>query len=319
MKKSIKIIILVSMTFVLMACSKKPVEEVSARIIYPDGLPAIGISKFINDNKKIDNYTIESELQKTPDALVAELLKSEADIAVVPSNLALQVHNKGLEYKVAGTIGLGSLYLITTEDITDINELQSKEIYNTGKGLTPDLIGKEILNSKGLTEDKVNYSYVSAASELAPMIISGKAKYAIVSEPVLSTIMSKKSNVKILLDFNKEWMESKDTKIGFPQSTLLIKEKFYNDNKKLCKKIVGNIKASIDWVNNNPDEAGVISESIGISVNKDILSSALDRANLKFYNIQDTKNEYIKFFEVIDNKELNEEGKTTYEEVFIKE
>lgn len=319
MRKSIKILLLLSMTFVLISCSKKPIEDLSVRIIYPDGLPAIGISKFINDNKKIDNYVIESELQKTPDALVAELLKSQADIAVVPSNLALQVHNKGLEYKVVGTIGLGSLYLITTEDITDINELEGKEIYNTGKGLTPDLIGKEILNSKGLSEDKVNYSYVSAASELAPLIISGRAKYAIVPEPILATIMSKKPNIKILLDLNKEWMESKDTKIGFPQSTLLMKENFYNDNKKLCKKIVQNIKESVDWVNNNPNEAGIVSESIGISVNKDVLSSALKRANLKFYNIQDTKNEYIKFFQVIDNKDSNEEGKTTYEKVFIKE
>lgn len=46
-------------------------------------------------------------IQKTSDTLVAELLKSKADIAVVPSNLALQVHNKELEYKVAGTIGSG--------------------------------------------------------------------------------------------------------------------------------------------------------------------------------------------------------------------
>ena len=39
----------------------------------------------------------------------------------MPSNLALQVYSKGMEYSVAGTIGLGSLYLITTEEIVNIN------------------------------------------------------------------------------------------------------------------------------------------------------------------------------------------------------
>lgn len=319
MKKIITALILLSITFVLIGCSRKPIEELTTRIIYPDGLPAIGISKFINDNKKIDNYILESELQRTPDALVAELLKGEVEIAVVPSNLALQVYNKGMEYRVAGTIGLGSLYLITTEEIININELEGKEIYNTGKGLTPDLIGKEILDIKGLSEDKINYSYVSAASELAPMIISGKAKYAIVPEPILSTIISKTPNIKILLDFNKEWKELKNSEVGFPQSTLLIKEEFYNDNKKLSNKIMENIKESIDWVNQNPNEAGIISERIGITINKDILPDAIERGNLKFYSIEETKSEYIKFFEIINKENSNKEGQVTYEEVFIKE
>ena len=318
MKKTIKSIIVLSMIFVLIGCSKINSEEVTTRIIYPDGLPAIGISKFINDNKKIDNYIIESELQKTPDTLVAELLKSEVEIAVVPSNLALQVHNKGMKYKVAGTIGSGSLYLITTEDLVNIDELKGKEIYNTGKGLTPDLVGKEILNSKGLSEDMVNYSYVSAASELAPMIISGKAKYAIVPEPILSTIMSKKTNIKILLNLNEEWKNLNNSKVGFPQSTLLIREDFYTDNKKISKKIMENIKESIEWINENPNEAGIISEGLGITVNKDILPNAIERGNLKFYNIEETKNEYIKFFEVIDKEDYNGEGQANYEEVFIK-
>lgn len=319
MKKTITSLILLSIISVSISCARKPIEEITTRIIYPDGLPAIGISKFINDNKKIDNYIIEGELQKTPDTLVAELLKSEVEIAVVPSNLALQVYNKGMKYKVAGTIGLGSLYLVTTEDIVNINELEDKEVYNTGKGLTPDLIGKEILDIKGLSEDRINYSYVSAASELAPMIISGKAKYAIVPEPILSTIMSKKPNIKILLDFNKEWKELKNSEVGFPQSTLLIKEDFYNDNKELSKEIMENIKKSVEWVNQNPNEAGIISESLGITVNKEILPDAIERGNLKFYSIEDTKSEYIKFFEIINKENSNKEGQVTYEEVFIKE
>lgn len=197
--------------------------------------------------------------------------------------------------------------------------MRGKEIYNTGRGLTPDIVGKEILESKGLTEDIINYSYVSAASELAPMILSGKVKYAIVPEPVLSMVMSKDSKIKILLDINEKWMKLNNSDRGFPQSTLLIKREFYSSNKKFCKQVIKNIEESIEWVNDNPNEAEIVSERIGVTVNKDILTTAINRGNLKFHYIKDTKSKYIKLFELIDTKESNKEGNSTYEEVFIKE
>lgn len=62
-----------------------------------------------------------------------------------------------------------------------------------------------------------------------------------------------------------------------------------------------------------------ILESKGLTVNKDILTTAINRGNFKFHYIKDTKSEYIKLFELIDTKESNKEGNSTYEEVFIKE
>lgn len=42
------------MSILLFGCTEEPLDEMNTKIIYPDGLPAIGISKFINDNQKID-------------------------------------------------------------------------------------------------------------------------------------------------------------------------------------------------------------------------------------------------------------------------
>lgn len=319
MKRIIQLIIIMIVSIFLVSCSSGKAKVESINIVFPDGTPAVAISKFVKEDTEIDGVEIEANIQKTTDALVAEVLKGEVDMAIVPSNLALQVYKKGLDYKVAATIGWGSLYLISTEDITDIEDIKGKEIYNTGKGLTPDIVCKEIFNSKGIEENDVDYTYVSAASELAPLIIGGKAKFAVVPEPILTTVMNKNSNIKIILELNKEWANINGVDKGYPQSTLIIKESFYNENKKIANKVLESIEDSVKWVNENQSEVGDICETVGVTIDKNIVEKALERANLKFYNIKDTKDEYRIYFKFLEDSEQSGEGNTEYEQVFIKE
>ena len=57
--------------------------------------------------------------------------------------------------------------------------------------------------------------------------MSGQAKYA-GHRVVLSTVMAKNENIKIICNLNDEWKKVHDVESGYPQSTLLIKEGFYN-------------------------------------------------------------------------------------------
>jgi len=319
MRKFIKLVTIFIVSTLLISCSAEVSKIENIKIIFPDGTPAVAVSKFITENTDINGVKIESSIQKTNDALVAEVLKSEADIAIVPSNLALQAYKKDLEYKVAATVGWGSLYLVSTEEISNIEDIKGKEIYNAGKGLTPDIVCKEILNANGIKESDVNYTYVSAASELAPLIIGEKAKIAVVPEPILTTVITKNPNIKIILELNKEWANINSVDKGYPQATLIVKESFYNDNKEIANEILREIANSVEWINENPSEVGEICERIGITIDKKIVEKALERANLKFYNIKDTEEEYRIFFKVLEENEQSEEGNIKYEQVFIKE
>lgn len=311
LKKIMSILLIVIMSFVTLGCSNKEKEVIQTSMIYPDGLPAIALSKFITDNS-MESLKIDYQKQNTPDALLGELIKGQSDLAVVPSNLALKVAEKGLDYKILGTVGWGSFYLVTTESINDLNEIKDYEIYNTGKGLTPDIVTRKILQYKGFSDDSINYTYVGAASELAPLIISGKAKVAVVPEPILSTIKSKNINLNILLDLNKEWCENNKTQMGYPQSTLLMKTDLYNklkDNGEL-QVLIDKLENDIDWVNNNPDEVSQICDTLDIKVNKEVLPEALKNSNLKFKSIDDSKKEYQIYFDAIGG------NKETYKKLF---
>ena len=322
MKKILNFIIVITMIILMISCNQENSsiinEEINARLISPDGLPSIAISKLIADNNKIENITLECSIEKTTDLLLSELMKGEADLAIVPSNLALQADKKDLGYKVAATIGWGSLYLVSTEEISNISELEGCEVYNTGKGLTPDIVFKNILSKNNVNEENIDFSYVGAASELAPLLISGQAKYALVPEPVLSTVMAKNSDIKIILSLNDEWIKANNVENGYPQSTLLIKEEFYNKIKdtNAYDKLIEAFNESEKWVIDNPQLAAEKCEELGITVNKDVINESIKNSNLKFTKIEDSKEEYEIYFSTIDTDNKGESYE--YDSIFIK-
>lgn len=322
MKKILNFIIVITMIILMISCNQENSsiinEEINTRLISPDGLPSIAISKLIANNNKIENITLECSIEKTTDLLLSELMKGEADLAIVPSNLALQADKKDLGYKVAATIGWGSLYLVSTEEISNISELEGCEVYNTGKGLTPDIVFKNILSKNNVNEENIDFSYVGAASELAPLLISGQAKYAVVPEPVLSTVMAKNSDIKIILSLNDEWIKANNVENGYPQSTLLIKEEFYNKIKdtNVYDKLIEAFNESEKWVIDNPQLAAEKCEELGITVNKDVINESIKNSNLKFTKIEDSKEEYETYFSTIDTDNKGENYE--YDSIFIK-
>ena len=94
MKKILSIISIVIFSVLLVSCGQKDnkitKENISATLICPDGLPAIAISNLISDESNDEEITINCSIEKTTDTLLSELMKGESDLAIVPSNLALQ-------------------------------------------------------------------------------------------------------------------------------------------------------------------------------------------------------------------------------------
>ena len=151
------------------------------------------------------------------------------------------------------------------------------------------------------------------------MLISGQAKYAVVPEPVLSAVMAKKSNIKIILSLNEEWAKLNNVERGYPQSTLLIKEEFYNKIKNIndYDKLIEAFSESEKWVLDNPQLAAEKCEELGITVNKDVINESIRNSNLNFIRIENSEEEYETYFSIIDGENKGEIEE--YDSIFIKE
>ncbi|MEQ8198950.1 MAG: PhnD/SsuA/transferrin family substrate-binding protein [Clostridiaceae bacterium] len=306
MKKVTTVIMAVIFTLAIaVSCGNKnkvtPSEPVTLKVVVPDGITAISISKLLKETKELDkNINIEYSIEKTTDSLTAKIISKEADIAIVPSNFAAQAYNKNLGYKIAATGTWGSFYAVSEEKLNNISELKGKELTTIGKGLTPDIVLRYVLKQNGLEADKdVKVNYLGGATELAPNYISGKTKIAVVPEPVLSTILNKKPAANILLDLNEEWKKLNSSENGYPQSSLIIKSTVAENYSSSIDKFINLYKESADWVNTNPDKLADYVQELGIGVDKTILPQVLKRANIKFVSAADSRKDYDIYFKVL--------------------
>lgn len=281
--------------------NKKSTKDIS--FVTPDGLTAIAVAKLIKEKPEIKSgYNVNYTIEQNSDSLVTSVMKSEPDIAIVPSNVAATVFNKNKEYKIAGTVGFGSFYIGTTNQNQSVEDLKGKEVYNIGKGLTPDIIAKTILKEKGIDVDKeINFSYVNTVNELAPIILSGKSEYAVIPEPALSTVQSKNDKFNVMLNLNEEWKKLNDSQYGYPQSTIIVKKELLENDKEFVSELLKQVKDSEEWIYNNKETTGDYCEEIGVSAKKPIVVKAIDRSNIKYVGIKDCYKEYETYF-----KKLNE-------------
>lgn len=275
-------------------------EITSVKFCYQDGTPALTAAKLAKESPNIDGVKIQYDMTNAPDVLTTKVLKEEADIAIVPSNLAAQAYNKGLNYKIVGTAVWGSFYLVGTEEINDFSELKGKEIYTFGKGLTPDIVFRLVLSKNGIDPDKdVTLNYLNAATEVAPVFISGKAKLAVFAEPMLTTVQMKKQDAKVLFDINEEWGKATGTKMGYPQASLIVKGDLIENNRDFVEKFIEAYKESRTWAKENPEELGKYAEEVGISVAKETIEKGIRWNSVESFDVKDTIDEYEAYFKAI--------------------
>lgn len=325
MKKNSKIIfillVIFSVTFGCVGCNNKEDINTSKKeisFVVPNGVPATAISKMIKEKIQIDdNYNIIYSIENTSDTLATAVMKGEADIAIVPSNLAVQAYNKGLGYKLVGTTGLGALYLVSTEGDIALNDLSGKEVYNIGSGLTPDIVFKALLKESGIND--VTLSYVGGATELAPAILGGKANYAVVPEPALTTILSKNPNIKVIASLNDLWKEKFNSESGFPQASIIVKESLIDEDKDFINNLIEEVSNSINWVNKNSKDAAAYSIENGSQVDEAIIEKSIPNSSIIFIEAKDNKSDYMDYYKVLERENSKSIGEKLPDEEFFYE
>ena len=300
----------------------KDVKKVTVNVGAPEGLPAIAIAKLAQENPQIkENYQVKYTLEATSDALSTDVMKEGLDIAIVPSNMASIAYNKTSNYQIAGTVGMGSFYLVSSdEDIKGLDSsLEGKEVGNIGKGLTPDITVQALLKEKDVDLSKVTFNYSNEASDLVSLLATGKLTTGIVPEPALSGLLTKNSDLKVICGVNDTWKDVFKNENGYPQSTLIIKTSFAKENCEFVESFIKSLDENIEWTNENPKEAGEFAAKFGVNIKAPLLVKAIDRTNLKFIAIEDSKDDYQKYFEILNSfnaKVLG--GKVPDENIFYK-
>lgn len=284
--------------------SETPIEKPKLRIGAIKGPTGLGLLQVMekNDADEADNQ-YEFTVVGSPDEIVSKLTTGELDAAAVPTNLAATLYNKTEgEIQLTAINTLGVLYLVTNgEEIADIADLKGKTIYSSGQGAAPEYALNYILSANGLTDD-VKVEYLSEHAELASQVIAGKISIAVLPEPFVTQVTTKNEQVKVALDLTKEWDKAvalnKDGSSVLTMGSLVVRRDFAQENEEAFDHFLAEYRASVDYVNKNPEKAAALSEKYDIMAAA-VAEKAIPNCNIVFIDGTEMKAKAADFLKIL--------------------
>lgn len=258
--------------------------DTHVRVIIPAGLPAISMAEMIEgDAFALPGYQVEYTVLKSPDLLAGKLISGDAELAIVPTNLAIKLYNKGVKVKYCGGSVWGILYMISQQKSDGWQVLKGKEIYSLGRGLTPDIVLRYLLSKNGLEPGKdVQIHYVNNAMELAPSFLLGKSNYSVIPEPALSMVLKKKPDTHVMLDLQKEWSKETGMTSGYPQACLIALGDFADREPEFVNEFRTAFGTALAKVNADPQHAAQLASQYLKTPAAPVMATAIPRSNLKW-------------------------------------
>src|SRR6056297_1471295 len=299
-KLSLLIVLLMSAVLVLSACTKKPTEPTNVTIAGLKGPTSIGMIRLI-DEKALndDEYNVEYIVEGAPDSLIGKIINGEIDIAAVPTNAASILYNKTKgQVKFLALNTLGVIYVVGTDDVSSIKDLEGKEITISGKGATPEFAFNYLLDKNNLS-DKVTAEFTLDHSSLAQQVIAEDAKIAVLPQPFVTQVMMNNHNVEILIDLNEEWEKATNGESILAMGGLIVNSEFAENNPEFIKDFLEEYEGSVNWVNNNHEEAGKLVEKNGVLPSAKLAEKAIPNCSIVYQDAEEAKDKVNGFLKIL--------------------
>ena len=274
--------ILIALGFILLcaSCNKMP-ETIKTEIVALNGPSALSMLNML-DTTKSKRWHID--IYKEPEQVRQLMLQNKPDWAILPYNVAVMLFNKGLDYKLAAVPVWGTLYLAGNEKFNTWNDLKGKRVFLMARGMTPDLIFRELLKRNALRPDTdifLDYSFPSHV-DLALAAASGKAPIALLSEPMLSVAMEKNQSMQIIFDMQEQWIKYIGNEAPMAQTALLVKAEYALKHLAEVKLFLNDYQTSLLWVKQNADSAAQLAVQLNMIGSKSAALNAIKRCHFEW-------------------------------------
>ena len=267
------------------------------------GPSAISMIKMINEGFSDRGKQAEFRIYNEPDQVNALMIRKQADIVLLPANMAAVLYNKGVsEYVLAAVPVWGSMYLAGTDtSVRSIDDLRGKTVYLMARGATPDIVFRYILKANHIDPEKdveLDYTF-NGHFELASAITAGRASMGVISEPFVSLAASKNPDVKALIDLEKVWDRIHADSVPMVQTAVMIKRDFLENNKDVVKEFFRNYSEAITWLGDHYYEAGRLMVEYDIVPDEEVARNSLHRIHIRFAFARDEQEKIDRYWRIL--------------------
>jgi len=203
----------------------------------------------INDKK------VEFIIKSDPQQIQALMMQNEVDFAILPTVMAANLYNKGIDFKLLACPIWGTLYILTNNKyIKKLDDLHDVKISTFGQGATPDILLQRYIQYNKLGDVAIDYTY-SNNKDIAFALIQKKINLAVVSEPLVSQLMLKDRTIKIVSKLNCQDELGIYDKDIFVQTAFLVSEKFIKNHASDILPVCKAYSNSCHFINEQSEDA----------------------------------------------------------------
>lgn len=238
-------------------------------LVGPPGPMAIPLA-YLAENNKLDDIAEKTTLKiwENQDQLLAMVNGGEPPhFVTMPSNTAATLYNKGIDLKSLDISVWGILYVISTDpSIKSVEDLKGREVVVPFEGAMPDLLFNNICQKNGIDTSKdLSIYYASTPQQAAQLLLAGQKDCAVMTEPLATQVMlkGKKAGTDFYrsIDLQEEWDKATGLGDRIPIAGTVAMPEIMN-NPDAINRFMEEYTLAIDWLKNNPDEAGVLGSQI---------------------------------------------------------
>ena len=275
--KSILALLIMLFSASFTACKKKNEKDL-IRIGVLEGPSAVSFIKLIDEKHIIDGKKVKIIIRNEPFQIQAMMMKNELDFAVLPTVMAANLYNKGVKYRMIACPIWGTLYLLSNDEKMQLSE---EKIAVFGQNSTADILTKHLINTGKIECQGLDYRF-NTNQEVAQALLARKVKVAVVSEPLVSSLLEKDSNIFIIKKLTLDGDIENIPKNLFVQSAFLVSDHFIQHHSHLIPQVCNAYVNSCNFVNENPEITADLMVKHNIIPNTVIAAKSIELSNIQY-------------------------------------
>ncbi len=239
---------------VVSACKKGDNGDIS--VYMPDGAPALAFAQMMHedtDDDGVDYRVVDASVIATK--VSANDMDDNADLCVLPVNLASKRLGTGSEYQMLGLVTQGNMYLISNKGVATVENLSALQGKTVGLSQISNVPGltlkaalgrqnvgwQELSGGASVLEDKVNLKPLANNT-----LIDGSLEYYLAAEPFVTT-KTASGAFRVVGDLQTLY-NGDSGEVGYPQAGLVAKKAFLQENKAWTENFLHKLSQNSTWL-----------------------------------------------------------------------
>lgn len=249
--------------------------------------------------------TIEFRQWRDPSQMRAMILKGDVDFIALPTNVAANLFNKGVDLKLLNVSVWGILYVVSNDEhLSNLSQLKGKELVMPFRGDMPDITVQRLLKAQGLSiGDDINIRYVANPMAAMQMLMTQQADYAVLVEPAVSMALHKSQSLPTKaiapklyrsIDLQQEWGQAFNSEPKVPQAGIAVVNSRLSP--KLIDRFVSEYDQALQWSQAHPKEAADLIVKEIPMLNKQAIAQSIGHVNMTAVPAKEAQPELEDFF-----------------------